>query len=85
MCRLDKNHGIRERNLLTIFLPLGMGHGELHTQLVAACNQLADKRGEFAHASFKTHQQIDPKTERDNIRKNILPELTVLEKRLRNL
>jgi hypothetical protein len=82
---LDKNHGIKEKNLLTIFLPLGISHGELDAQLVAACNQLAQKRGQFAHASFKTHQQVDPKTERDNIRKNILPELKNLEKRLKEL
>jgi hypothetical protein len=37
------------------------------------------------HASFKTHQQVDPKTERDNIRKNIVPQLKNLEKRLENL
>lgn len=82
---LEKNHGIKERNLLTIFLPLGIGHAELDAQLIAACNQLAQKRGQFAHASFKTHQQVDPKAERDNIRLNILPELRNLEKRLKAL
>jgi hypothetical protein len=83
--QLDKNHGIREKHLLNIFLPLGIEHGGLDGQLVAACNQLSQKRGQFAHASFKTHQQVDPQTERDNIRKNILPELKHLEKRLRDL
>ena len=82
---LDKNHGIKEKNLLTIFLPLGISHVDLDAQLVAACNQLSQKRGQFAHASFKTHQQVDPKTERDNIRRNILPELRNLEKRLNAL
>jgi hypothetical protein len=82
---LDKNHGIKEKNLRTIFLPLGISHVDLDAQLVSACNQLAQKRGQFAHASFKTHQQVDPKTERDNIRLNILPELNNLEKRLKGL
>jgi hypothetical protein len=82
---LDKNHGIKEKNLLTIFLPLGISHTELDAQLVAACTQLSQKRGQFAHASFKTHQQVDPQTERDNIRLNILPELKNLEKRLKDL
>jgi hypothetical protein len=82
---IDNNHGIRERNLLTMFLPLGMSHTDLDAQLVSACNQLAQKRGQFAHASFKTHQQVDPKTERDNIRNNILPELKNLEIRLKKL
>jgi hypothetical protein len=82
---LDNNHGIKEKNLLNIFLPLGISHAELDARLVSACNQLARKRGQFAHASFKTHQQVDPKTERDNIRSNILPELRHLEKRLKGL
>lgn len=82
---LDKNHGIKERNLLTIFLPLGISHADLDAQLITACNQLAQKRGQFAHASFKTHQQVDPKSERDNIRKNILPELKNLETQMKKL
>jgi hypothetical protein len=82
---LETNHGIKEKNLLTIFLPLGLDHAALDNQLVTACNQLSQKRGEYAHASFKTHQQVDPKTERDNIRKNIIPELRNLERRLKKL
>jgi hypothetical protein len=82
---LDKNHGIKEEHLLTIFLPLGIGHAALNAQLVTACNQLSQKRGQFAHASFKTHQQVDPKSELENIRLNILPELKNLEKQLRKL
>lgn len=82
---LDKNHGIREKNLLAIFLPLGISHSALDAQLISACDQLSHKRGQFAHASFKTHQQVDPMTERGNIRKNILPELNELEKQLSRL
>jgi hypothetical protein len=83
--KLDKNHGIKEKHLLAILLPLGISHGELDSRLVAACNQLAQKRGQFAHASFKTHQQIDPKTERDNIRNNIIPELKKLDIKIKKL
>jgi hypothetical protein len=82
---LDTNHGIREKHLRAIFLPLGLSHQDLDALLIAACNQLSQKRGNFAHASFKTHQQVDPKTERENIRLNILPELPKLEKRLKAL
>lgn len=83
--KLDKNHGVKEKNLLSIFLPLGISHQDLDTRLTSACNQLARKRGQFAHASIKTHQQVDPKSERDNIRKNIIPELKKLDRRLKNL
>jgi hypothetical protein len=83
--KLRNNNGIKERNLLSILLPLGISHADLGSQLVAACNQLAFKRGQFAHASFKTHQQIDPKTERDNIRENIIPELKKLDVKIKRL
>ena len=47
--------------------------------------KVRQKRGQFAYASFKTHQQVDSQTERDNIGLNILPELKNLEKRLKDL
>jgi len=74
-----------QKNLRTIFLPLGISHVDLDAQVVSACNQLAQKRGQFAHVSFKIHQQVDPMTERDNIRHSILPELNKLEKQLKVL
>lgn len=83
--RLKQNHGIKEQHLRNILLPLGINHQALDTRLIAACNQLARKRGQFAHASFKAHQPIDPKTERDNIHMNILPELKKLDRRLTDL
>jgi hypothetical protein len=47
--------------------------------------KVRQKRGQFAYASFKTHQQVDPQTERDNIGLNVLSELKNLEKRLKDL
>lgn len=85
MSNVDKNHGIKEKNLLLLFLPVGLGHRDLDSRLVTACNQLGLKRGTFAHTSIKTHQQVDPKTERDNIKKNIIPELMKLDRKLRLL
>ena len=83
--KVEKNHGIKEKNLLSLFLPIGLGHRDLDTRLVSACNQLGTKRGKFAHTSIKTHQQVDPKSERDNIKRNIVPELKKLDDRLRIL
>jgi hypothetical protein len=83
--KIENNNGIKERNLLTLFLPLGIVHRDLDTRLVSACNQLGRKRGQFAHASIKTHQQVDPKTERDNVRQNIIPELKKLDRKIKVL
>lgn len=79
---LGNNHGIKDQHLRNILLPLGINHKVLDTRLIAALNQLARRRGELAHASFKAHQPIDPKTERDNIHNNILPELKKLDRRM---
>jgi hypothetical protein len=83
--KIDHNHGILERNLLFLFLPIGLDHRDLDTRLVTACNQLGRKRGQFAHTSIKTHQQVDPKTERDNVRNHIIPELKKLDGKIRTL
>jgi hypothetical protein len=82
---LDQNHGIKEKHLLTMFLPLGFSHADLDSQLIAACNQLSAKRGQFAHTSVKTHQQIDPKTERDNIWNHIVPQLKKFDAKVKKL
>ena len=79
---LRNNHGIKDQHLRNILLPLGINHKALDTQLILALNQLARKRGQFAHASFKAHQPIDPRTERDNVHNNILPELKKLDRRI---
>ena len=42
---LEKNHGIKEKNLRTIFLPLGISHVDLDALLVSACNQLRRSEG----------------------------------------
>jgi hypothetical protein len=82
---IENNHGILERNLLSVLLPLGLTHRDLDTRLVIACHQLGRKRGEFAHKSLKVNQQVDPQTERDNVQKNIVPELKKLDGRIGQL
>src|SRR5258708_13409988 len=57
---LGKIHGIKQKNLLTIFLPLRISHAQLAAQLVAACNQLTKKRGQFPHSNITHHHQLAP-------------------------
>lgn len=82
---VENNHGILDKDLMSLLLPIGLSHADLDTRLVSACHQLGRKRGEFAHKSFKVNQQIDPKTKRDNVRKNILPELKELDRKIGSL
>jgi len=82
---LRENHGIKEKNLLSIFLPLGLEHGDFDASLLATLNSFGLLRGKLAHESIKTHQPIDPKNERDKIQKHILPELRKLDSKISRL
>jgi RiboL-PSP-HEPN len=82
---LRENHGIKEKNLLSIFLPLGLEHSDFDTSLLATLNNFGVLRGKLAHESIKTHQPIDPKNERDKIQKHILPELRKLDIKISRL
>jgi hypothetical protein len=80
-----QNHGIKEVNLLSIFLPLGLEHGDFDASLLATLNSYGLMRGKLAHESIKTHQPIDPKNERDKIQTHILPELRKLDTKISRL
>ncbi|MBK6043068.1 HEPN domain-containing protein [Streptomyces sp. MBT55] len=60
-----KNHGIKERNLLRILLPLGVTREEFDTAWLNATESWATARGEIAHtsASGKIQVQINPRSE----------------------
>lgn len=60
------NHGIRESNLLSILLPVGMESTELDPTLVADLDSFGRSRGEAAHSSTsgsRVRQSLDPKDE----------------------
>jgi hypothetical protein len=67
---LHHNHGIREKNLLSMLLPIGIHHGNLDVTFVADIDSFGKRRGEAAHSSSSTgqvRQAIDPKTEYDQV------------------
>lgn len=61
----EKNHGIKERNLLILLLPLGVLKQEIDSAWLLATEGWATERGKVAHtsASAKMQVQIDPKAE----------------------
>ncbi len=63
-----ENHGINEKNLLRMLLPIGFPHVKCDQLLVAALNDFAKDRGAHAHRrSAIVRKQIDPKTEFDRV------------------
>ena len=63
---VKNNHGIREKNILLLLLPIGINSDDLDKVLLQEMNDFGAKRGEFAHQSasnYKTRQPPDPKNE----------------------
>lgn len=63
---VESNHGIREKNLLALLLPVGITPGDLDPVHVATLDSFGQKRGEAAHSSvisYRTKQPPDPESE----------------------
>ena len=60
---LTKNHGVREDNILKILLPRGLRPANIDANWLSTIDAFGVARGETAHQSIHTQQQIDPKSE----------------------
>lgn len=60
---LVENHGIRERNLLKLLLPVGVREADLDPIWLATVDSFAQSRGEAAHRSNRVVSPPDPRTE----------------------
>jgi HEPN superfamily RiboL-PSP-like protein len=60
---LAKNQGIREDNMLKMILPLGLDPGQVDATWLNTLDAFGGTRGEVAHTSIRTQQQIDPQDE----------------------
>jgi hypothetical protein len=63
---VQKNHGIKEANLLTLLLPIGYPTSSLDPAWLAQMNSFGAARGEVAHSS-RLQMAFDPKTEFDAV------------------
>jgi hypothetical protein len=82
---LEQNHGIKEQNILSILLPLGLSHRRFEATFMATLDSFGGLRGRLAHLSVKAHQSIDPRTVSDEVWTNIMPDLSKLDEQLRKL
>lgn len=59
------NHGVRERHILRMLLPIGLEPGEIDRLFLSEIDNFASKRGEYAHTSPSVHtvKKPDPKDE----------------------
>lgn len=64
-----RNHGIKEKDLLLILLPLGVTKNEIDAAWLDDTESWATDRGTVAHTSAKMQVQLDPKIELATVRK----------------
>lgn len=62
-----ENHGIKERNILRIMMPLGFAVDELNTTWLNVTEAWAKKRGDAAHRAGKAQRPPDPKKELETV------------------
>lgn len=78
--KLNSNHGVKAKNLFNILLPIGVEVSEIDDIWLSTMDNFGATRGVFAHSTISTQTQIDLVTERNNLRNNIIPEISNLDK-----
>ena len=84
---VENNHGIREKNLLSLLLPIGINSDDIDKVWLQEMDDFGKKRGEFAHQSasnYKTRQPPDPKNELEMVNR-LLQGLTDIDRLLNGL
>lgn len=62
------NNGVKEENVLRLFLPIGIGTDQLDQTLLNDLSSFGTSRGEIAHKSpTSTIQFLDPKSELETV------------------
>jgi len=82
--QINNNHGIKEKNLLALFAPLGLSAIALGSSLPPRLDYLGDLRGTHAHHSARAVVSVlDPETEYNRVR-DVLTDLKPLDEWLIN-
>ncbi len=67
---IDNNHGVKEKNILALLLPIGIDSDDLDPAWLADMNTFGEKRGLVAHTSatsYMTIQTPDPANELNTV------------------
>lgn len=60
--RLKMNHGIKEKNLCDILLPIGLEYSQIDVTWLSMMSSLGADRGKVAHSTVTVQQPLDPAT-----------------------
>jgi hypothetical protein len=68
LARVKENHGIKEENLLSLLLPVGVDPTTIDPTWLANCNSFGSARGEAAHtSSMRVSQPPNPADEKKRV------------------
>jgi hypothetical protein len=81
---IQENHGILQKNILQILLPIGICESDIDPTLLIDLDQLGKERGKFAHSpiynrSIKSKQKFDPSIEQKRIADLWIPEIQKID------
>ncbi|MET4640986.1 hypothetical protein ABID95_000686 [Streptomyces atratus] len=67
--KANRNNGVTEKDILNLFLPLGVDHTLLDTSWLEVMTDFGRSRGDVAHNSWENHTRYDttPAKERDAV------------------
>lgn len=82
---VDKNHGVKEKNILKILLPLGIELSDIDQTWLSIMESFGSTRGSIAHSSLQVQNRIDRNSEVNRINLQIVPELTNLDELIKKL
>ena len=77
---VDKNHGVKEKNILKMLLPIGIEINEIDQTWLSVMESFGSTRGNIAHNSFQVQNRIDRNSELHRINNQIVPELVNIDK-----
>lgn len=84
---ISQNHGVKEDNILSLLLPIGIDSDDLDPAWLATMNTFGEKRGLVAHksaTSYMTIQTPDPANELNTVNQ-ITDELLRIDELINNL
>lgn len=82
----NENHGVKERNLLALLLPIGVTHAKLDPGFLADMESFGILRGLAAHSSRNTsaRQAVDPELELKRVQA-LLPGIMAIDSSIHEL
>ncbi len=81
---LRQNHGIKEENILSMLLPVGLEYSEIDATWLNTITSFGTNRGEIAHTAAKVQQPLDPAMLKTKVGK-ILGEIKTIDKKLKKI